>query len=79
MSYTLAQPIEDAIKVGDGTTDADCGGGNPAAPAGYRSPSSLREEPDDLIYGKEARFARAASRRALKKILGRERDDVETR
>ena len=78
MSYTLTQPIEDAVKVGEGTTDADCGAGNAEASAGYQSPSSVTEEPDDLIYGKEARFARAASRRALKKMLGRERDDVET-
>jgi len=77
MSYTLTEPIEDSVDVGEGTTDADCGAGNPEPSPGHWSPSSVTEEPEDLIRGKEARFAAAASRRAMKKMLSKPRDDVE--
>jgi hypothetical protein len=44
-------------------------------------PEDVNEEPhgNDVIRGREARFAAAASRRAMKRMSSKRRDDAETR
>ena len=84
MSATLTQsrPIEPRVTE-IATPEAD-DGANSAPPSGYwrisaRGNTTLSEQVSDMIRGQGARFAAAASRRAMKSMSSRPRDDAETR
>jgi hypothetical protein len=79
MSCTLVEAVGASFKQGDSTAGVDYGAGNDELGAGYWSRIPVTKEPEDLIRGKEAKFAAAASRRAMKNIMSKPRDDGQTR
>jgi hypothetical protein len=79
MSCTLMETVGACLNLGDSTAGVDYGAGNGEVAAGYWSRIPVTKEPEDLIRGKEAKFAAAASRRAMKKMMSKPRDDPETR
>jgi len=79
MSTTLTEAVKIPVNLAGTTTGVDYGAGNGEVAAGYWSRIPVTKEPEDLIRGKEAKFAAAASRRAMKNMMSKPRDDVQTR
>jgi len=78
MSCTLVEAVGASLNLGDSTAGVDYGTGNGEVAAGYWSRIPVTKEAEDLIRGKEAKFAAAASRRAMKNMMSKPRDDVQT-